>query len=202
MTTQLNPLFSAYLDDLTRRASALPATDAHDVVADITEHLTAAQGSVHSEAEARTVLDRLGSPAEVVAAVAPAPTVAEAPREDGRREVMALVLLVLAELMFVIWPVALLLAAAGVYCLLTSRVFSWPQKIIALVVLGLAVPLIVGAGLTAWGNVTQTSCIEGVDNCEDTVTQPNIGPMLIGLFAVTQLLVLGWLGFALRRVRR
>lgn len=201
----LNPQFEAYLRELREGAAALPAGEAREVVADITEHLHAAQAEVQTPADALRVLDRLGSPEQVVRAAQPtpppAPAAPTAPAEDGRREIMALVLLVLAELFFFLWPVALLLAAAGAYCLFTSRVWSTPQKVFAFVALGLAVPAIILLGYAAWDDGPAGSCA-GVSDCEDTVEAASgFAPWLVGAFLLAQLVAIGWLSFGLRGLR-
>lgn len=80
MTTQTHPLVHDYLQRLTTESRRLPADQAAELRTDIEAHLGEALPHGASEAEVRQVLDRLGSPAELVTAAGGA-----AP-EDGPRE--------------------------------------------------------------------------------------------------------------------
>lgn len=59
-----------YVDRLEAAAAALPTDQRRELTSSVAEHLTAAReaGELPDEAAARTLLDRFGSPAEIVAA--------------------------------------------------------------------------------------------------------------------------------------
>lgn len=144
--TDLHPLAQGYLDRLRMAARTLPGDDADDLVADITDHLREALPPTPSEAEVRTVLDRLGTPQELVAAAggpatSPGASGSREPR-FGAVEVLALVGLVGAELLFIILPLAVLLWLAGIVLLAVSRVWSGRQKAWGLAALATGFPVV------------------------------------------------------------
>src|SRR3712207_61009 len=65
-----DPLLRAYLDRLDRCAAVLPADQRTELVEEISRHIADAMaiGQVRTEADMRTMLDRLGEPEEIVAA--------------------------------------------------------------------------------------------------------------------------------------
>jgi hypothetical protein len=72
MTTQvLHPLAAEYLDRLRTAAKRLPRGRRDELIADIEVHLAEAVAPDAGDAEALTVLDRLGTPEEIVAAELP-----------------------------------------------------------------------------------------------------------------------------------
>jgi hypothetical protein len=82
MTTgAVDPLVTEYLDRLAAAAAQLPADRRAELLAEIGEHIEAARavGAASDEAALRTLLDRLGDPAEIVAAAATEPPAAAEP---------------------------------------------------------------------------------------------------------------------------
>lgn len=144
--TDLHPLAQDYLDRLRVAARTLPDDEADDLVADISDHLREALPAMPSEAEVRTVLDRLGTPQELVAAAGgPATSPGAAPAREprfGAVEVLALVGLVGAELLFIPLPVAVLLWLAGIVLLAVSRVWSGVEKTWGLAALATGLPVV------------------------------------------------------------
>jgi hypothetical protein len=69
-TTTGDRIVTAYLADLRIAAAHLPPDTADELVADITEHITAARADLADETDSdvRTILSRLGSPAEIAGA--------------------------------------------------------------------------------------------------------------------------------------
>jgi hypothetical protein len=65
-----DPFVRAYLDRLDRCAAALPTDQRTELVEEISRHIADAMaiGQVRTEADMRTMLDRLGEPEEIVAA--------------------------------------------------------------------------------------------------------------------------------------
>jgi hypothetical protein len=134
-TTTLHPLAADYLDRLERAARRLPRSERQDLVEEISAHLSEATNPDMSDAEALTVLDRLGDPEEIVEAQRPD----EPPRREGLRlqEWAAILLLLLGGfLAFVGW-------VAGAILLWTSRAWNTRDKLIGTLVVpgGLATAL-------------------------------------------------------------
>jgi hypothetical protein len=76
MTTgAVDPLVTEYLDRLAAAAARLPADRRAELLAEIGEHIEAARaaGAASDQAALRTLLDRLGDPAEIVAVAAAEP---------------------------------------------------------------------------------------------------------------------------------
>src|ERR671931_163894 len=105
MNTPLDPLAVAYLDRLRNAARALDARERDDLVCEVEAHLMEAIPPGATEAEVRTVLDRLGEPEEIVAVERP-PVKAR-----GAVEWLAIILLPAGGLLipFVGWVIAVVL---------------------------------------------------------------------------------------------
>jgi uncharacterized membrane protein len=88
-TMQRDPLVKDYLRRLEEASAHLPQDRRAELVGEIEEHVDAAlaEAGAHDEATVRSVLERLGSPAEIAAAAGP-----ERARR-GRRETVALIVL-------------------------------------------------------------------------------------------------------------
>jgi uncharacterized membrane protein len=141
-TDALHPLTSAYLQELEDRARQLPPDQARELVEDIREHITSALGAGSSEAEVRSTLDRLGSPAEVVAAAGPTvPDVPAPPPASRAVEIGAIACLVVAELLFLLWPLGALCWLAGVVLLAVSKTWTGREKALGLAGLATGFPL-------------------------------------------------------------
>jgi uncharacterized membrane protein len=170
--TDLHPLAQAYLGRLAESARSLPRDDAAELVADISDHLREALPATPSEAEVRTVLDRLGTPQELVtAAGGPASHPGAPPTREprfGAVEILALVGLVGAELLFVILPLAVLLWLAGVVLLAVSRVWSGAQKAWGLAALA--------TGLPVAFTVLALPVSGGTTTCSAEVVSTEVGP--------------------------
>ncbi|MFF5391023.1 hypothetical protein ACFY5H_22175 [Streptomyces sp. NPDC013012] len=84
MTRTAHPLVTDYLDTVAREASFLPAGRREELLADLREHLDVAVGDEPDPETVRSALDRLGSPAAIVAAArAEEPETPAAPRSGG-----------------------------------------------------------------------------------------------------------------------
>ncbi|WP_052499118.1 HAAS signaling domain-containing protein [Streptomyces vietnamensis] len=68
MTGTEHPLVTDYLATIEREASFLPAGRREELLADLREHLAVAVGEEQDAEAVRTALERLGSPAAIVAA--------------------------------------------------------------------------------------------------------------------------------------
>jgi uncharacterized membrane protein len=126
-----HPLVTSYLDRLQRQAAALPEFRRVELVEEIRSHLEVSLPEPASESQIRNMLDRLGTPEEIVNAELDDPqvsTVQQAAREPLRkRDVAGLVLLLFGGA--AVPPVGYLVGTALVG---TSR--RWPGPVRALLV--------------------------------------------------------------------
>ncbi|HJS96735.1 MAG TPA: hypothetical protein VJ741_20870 [Solirubrobacteraceae bacterium] len=143
-TTTMHPLAADYLDRLEHAARRLPRGERRELVEDISAHLTEATNANMSDAEALTVLDRLGDPEEIVDAQLP-----EEPYRVDRRgahEWAAIFLLLFGGFLFFVGWVA------GLILLWSSRAWNARDKVIGTLIVpgGLAtvLPLMVVTGST------------------------------------------------------
>jgi hypothetical protein len=142
----LHPLVSDYLTRLTQEARRLPDDQARDLVADLTEHIGVGLGAAPSEVEVRNLLDRLGTPAEVVDAAGPQPSSSPAPGgtaagEVGGLELGAVIALFVAEVLFILVPLAALVWVVGLVLLLLSKAWSGREKLRGFLSLATGFPL-------------------------------------------------------------
>ena len=197
-TTARHPMVENYLHRLRAEAAHLPADDARDLVADIEEHLTTALSPGASEAEVRNVLERLGSPTELVAAVAG--TDAEPHPRGLVSPMVALWCLVIAELISVIIPVAAVFWVVGLIFTIRATIWTPRQKLAALLVLGSG--FVVSFLLVALSLVAFSTCSQVYENgilVEDTCSGNNLS------YVVWWTLTLGYLalqGFTIWRLSR
>ncbi|WP_433260635.1 HAAS signaling domain-containing protein [Actinosynnema sp. CS-041913] len=126
-----HPLVTSYLDRLRRQAAALPETRREELVEEIRSHLEVSLLLPASESQIRDMLDRLGTPEEIVDAELDDPRVSTARQAEReplrRRDVAGLVLLLLGG--GLLPPVGYLVGTALVG---TSR--SWSAPVRALLV--------------------------------------------------------------------
>jgi hypothetical protein len=134
-TTSMHPLAEDYLDRLERAARRLPRGERRDLVEEITAHLSEATDPDMSNAEALTVLDRLGDPEEIVEAQRPY----EGEGRHGPRlqEWAAILLLLFGGFIFLIGWIA------GAVLLWSSRAWNTREKLIGTLIVpgGLATAL-------------------------------------------------------------
>jgi hypothetical protein len=125
-TDSLHPLAADYLRRLRRCGRALPRQRLSELLAEIETHLSEAIDPRASDAEALTVLERLGEPDEIVAAELPQ-SAAPADRR-GTREWAAIWLLLFGGFLFVFGWVA------GLILLWNSRAWTTRDKLIGTLV--------------------------------------------------------------------
>ena len=138
MTTDtLHPLAADYLERLRRAGRDLPAGRRRELLAEIEGHLSEAIEPGASDAQALTVLDRLGEPEAIIAAEMPPPE--EAPERRGVAEWAAIILLPFGGFIIGLgWLVGLIL-------LWSSRAWTTRDKWIG--------TLVIPGGLaTAWSS--------------------------------------------------
>jgi len=140
MTTQArHPLVEDYLRRLWVEAGRLPVDQARELLADIEEHLGAAVAPGASEAEVRNALERLGSPVDLVAAASdtepPSPKPFASP--SG-----AIACLLIAELLFIVFPVALVVWVIGLVMMARATVWTEREKVLGFLALGTGFPVV------------------------------------------------------------
>jgi hypothetical protein len=132
-TMRRDPLVDDYLRRLEAAAADLPRERRAELVGEIEEHVDAALDEAgDDEAAVRNVLERLGSPEEIVASAA-APARARPTR--GRLETAALIML---SVSFVLPVLGYLIGAALV---LASKAWEGREKTIGLLVPPVVIPL-------------------------------------------------------------
>lgn len=163
MSSDLDRLVDDYLDRLDSALADLPRGRRREVVEEIAEHIAAAraEAAVQSQAELRTVLDRIGDPEEIAAAALDRP-----PARRTWVEVGALVLLLVGG---VVLPVVGWLA--GVVLLWISTVWTTREKVIGTLVVpgGLGLALFVGLGVAVTATSAR-SCAEPATRTGAAVT--------------------------------
>jgi len=163
MTSNHDPVVEQIVDEYLRRleqaAARLPADQRAELVLQIREHVDAAcERDGSSEAAVRTILDRLGDPADIVAGesgeipqpLAPPPVVTK-PSPWGVLEVLAVVLLIAGSFVIpVVGPIA------GLCCAWLSTRWTRGEKWVAsllfaptvlLLLMVLAFPILMRAGM-------------------------------------------------------
>jgi uncharacterized membrane protein len=161
-TAARHPLVEDYLVRLQAEAARLPADQARELVADIDEHLQTALSQDASEAEVRNVLERLGTPDELVAEAGGAPTTTTVPHRSFASPTGAILCLVLAEVLSLLLPLSVPLWILGLVMMARATVFTEREKWLGFLGLGSGFPLafvLIGASL-----VTVTSCSQVTEN--------------------------------------
>ena len=128
MDASADRLVDEYLDRLEFELADLPRARRRELVDEIAEHIAEARaGGAESEAEVRTLLDRLGDPAEIAAEARGREAGPTAPpaKSGGTLEVFALILLLVGGII-----VPLLGWVAGVVLLWMSGVWTVRDKLI------------------------------------------------------------------------
>lgn len=206
--TDLHPLAQSYLDRLAEAARVLPADEATELEVDISDHLREALRPDADEAEVRTVLDRLGTPHELVAAAGgPSTPHGDAPARQprfGPIEILALVGLVGAELLFFLFPLAVPLWLVGVVLLAVSRVWSGRQKAWGLAILATGFPvafLVLLVPAPAATTVCDSGATSTVPTCVSEGGWPDWAFTVIQVLLVAYLCVQAWTLWRLTRRR-
>ena len=152
MTTEVDALILRYLQDLEAELRDLPSNRRQELLEEVGEHIAAARAALDPETEAgvRTVLERLGDPADIAAEARERFGVQSPPARPATPwlEVIALVLLVIP---FVGWVV-------GVVLVWLSRLWTTRDKLVGTlgglswVLAGLGTISISARGSTAMGS--------------------------------------------------
>jgi hypothetical protein len=206
-TDRHDALVDDYLRRLEQAAYSLTPERRAELVLEIRDHIADARTSAEvatDEAWTRTLLDRLGSPEEIVAAAAegepppppawtPQPPMVQRPAGTGL-ELAAVLLLTVGSLLPVIgW-------LAGVICLWASRRWrTWEKLLGTLIIPGGPV----GVGLWAAVIIPGQSCqqpAEGPKTCTGFALHPAVGVPLFLFAVIAPVVVAGWL-YAKARAR-
>ena len=181
MTTEVDALILRYLQDLESELHDLPANRRQELLDEVGEHIAAARAGLDPETEAgvRTMLERLGDPAEIAAEARERFGVQPRPPRPATPwlEVIALVLLVIP---FVGWVV-------GVILVWLSRLWTTRDKLIGTlggmswVLAGLGTVMTSAGGSRAVGSAplgpSETSLMEVV-----LVAAPFVLPVLAAIY--------------------
>jgi hypothetical protein len=196
MTTDtLHPLAAEYLQRLRRAGRGLPPGRRRELLAEIEGHLSEAIDPGASDAQALTVLDKLGEPEAIIAAETPHQD--ELPQGRGTREWAAIILLLLGGFIFGVgWFVGLVL-------LWSSRAWTARDKWIGTLVIpgGLATSALIG--LIAIGAPTKRICSRvpsGGQHCTNAAGQ-SIPSSTLGV-VIFALLVLAPIATSIYLARR
>ena len=198
MIATADRLVEDYLDDLEQALADVPRARRRELVAEIADHIAEGRAElpIESEAEMRTLLDRIGEPAEIAAEALERFGIAPPQRRGGTLETLALVLLLPGSLLL---PVIGWLA--GVVLLWVSGVWTTRDKLIGTLVVpgGLlgAAYLFLAAG-TVQGCVVDTS---GRQTCTDDGPSVLLPIVLVVVFVIGPLVSTGYLAWRLKRAR-
>jgi hypothetical protein len=196
MTTDtLHPLAAEYLERLRRAGRGLPPGRLRELLTEIEGHLSEAIDPSASDAQALTVLDKLGEPEAIIAAETP--PLDELPDRRGAREWAAIILLLFGGFIFVFgW-------FAGLILLWSSRAWTTRDKWIGTLVVpgGLATSVLVG--LLDFNPPSKQFCsgiVGGVQHCTNAAG-PSTASNVLGV-AVFALLVLAPIATSVYLARR
>jgi hypothetical protein len=175
-TNTLHPLAADYLARLRRAGRRLPADRLRELVTEIEGHLSEAIPPAATDAEALTVLDKLGDPETILAAELPSSEITQDSR--GTREWAAIVLLLFGG--FVVGVGWL----AGLILLWSSRAWTTRDKWIGTLVLpgGLAGVWIVF--VIAAGTGTAEVCSQYGDGARHCTSGASTGSQVLAIAAV------------------
>lgn len=180
-TTTMHPLAADYLHRLERAARRLPRAERHELVDEITAHLSEATRPEMSDAEMLTVLDRLGDPEDIVEAQLPAPG-----ERRGSREWGAILLLLLGGFAFFVGWIA------GVILLWGSRAWNTRDKLIGTLIFpgGLVSALVAGILLATPQRCTRLNgvvqhCTPGPSTTHSVITIVVLALLVVGPFCTS-----------------
>lgn len=192
MTTTADQLVDDYLKRLRKELAGLPRERRRELEQEISEHIAEARAtlSAQNEAEVRTLLDRIGDPADIAAEARERFGVA--PRKTGAVEIGALVLLPIGGVVLPVigWIV-------GVILLWASQAWTTRDKLIGTLVLpgGMLVPFGLGFIADSGGACVESS--GGANTCSG-----GTGPLGIAAIIVLFLLPLASAVYLAMRMRR
>lgn len=161
-TTTLHPLAADYLKRLSRAGRRLPRARRQELLTEIEAHLTEAIEPAATEAQVRTVLERLGDPDEIIEAETPGRSRGQ--RTRGAQEWAAIFLILFGGYFFGIgWLIGLIL-------LWSSEAWTTRDKLIGTLIIpgGLGALPIVLLSVSTTSSGVCTSPIGGAAHCTNT----------------------------------
>jgi hypothetical protein len=189
-TVTADDLVQEYLNRLEAELDGLPRARRHEIVGDIAEHIAAARadGEGATEADLRTLLDRLGEPSEIAAEARERAEDRPRAGRAGLYEITTIVLLLVGGFLFVVgWVV-------GVVLLWASDAWTTRDKLVGTLLVpgGLALPFVMLTfGLTTSSSETCTTeptplgAPPGPETCTSTDTGFSAGAAVgIAIFVV------------------
>jgi hypothetical protein len=191
-TPTVDAIVADYLYRLDLAAAQLGPDNRAELVTGIREHIAAAResGAATGEAEIRTMLERLGTPEEIVAAARAeegtiAPSAAPA-RPSIALEIAAVLMLTVGSLI----PVAGWLV--GVVLLWTSKQWTRGEKLLGTLVLpgGVGAMLMLGGAASFMISQVCTTA-DGVETCTGFALPAWLGVPVLGLLLVAPIVVAG-----------
>jgi uncharacterized membrane protein len=195
MKSRADKLVDDYLQRLERELAGFPRARRRELVEEISLHIAEARAQLETENEAaiRTLLDRLGDPADIAAEAGGRAETAARPRGSGW-DVVALILLLIGG---VIVPVIGWLV--GVLILWASATWTTAEKLVGTLVVpfGLALPaFLLTIGVSAHGE----GCSVGPGGPTICTHQGHLAPLLTTI--VTVALILASIGSVIFLARR
>ena len=139
-TASRHPLVEDYLTRLRAEAARLPADQARELVADIDEHVGAALGPASTEAEIRNVLERLGTPRELVTEAGGVPASPPSGQKSFASPSGAIICLVAAEILSLLLPLSVPLWILGLVMMARATMWSEREKLLGMLGLGTGLP--------------------------------------------------------------
>jgi uncharacterized membrane protein len=124
--TTVDQLVEDYLGRLEEELSDVPRARRRELVGEIAEHIAEGRAEATTEAEVRTLLDRLGEPAEIADEARERFGVPE--RHTPKLEMAALALIVLGLFLLIIPWLGAVVWFAGVVLVWMSDRWSWRDK--------------------------------------------------------------------------
>ena len=194
MKSTADQLVDDYLKRLNRELAGVPRARRTEIVEEITEHIAEARAGLEDEREAeiRTLLDRLGDPAEIAAEARPRAGVQ--PRRNNGLDILALVLLLIGGLVLPVigWLI-------GVVLLWVSSAWTTGEKLIGTLFVpgGLALPLVLGVMAVSGGGCSQP--VGGGFECSPDTGTPFLAASLVTILFIAPLLTVAFLAHRMRR---
>jgi uncharacterized membrane protein len=202
MASKADRLATDYLKRLDAELRGLPRARRHELVEEISEHIAEARAGLESEdeAEIRTLLDRLGEPAEIAAEATE--RFGPRPRTAGWKEVGALVLLPVGG---VILPV--LGWFVGIVLLWISDAWSTRDKLVGTFLFpgGLLIPVALGvlaSESSGCGTVVTPQLSPQPNNASNCPPPDGTGAWEVALVVILVLVPLVTTIYLARRMRR
>jgi Protein of unknown function (DUF1700) len=194
MKSTVDRLVDDYLKRLDRELAGIPRGRRNELVQEITDHIADARARLEheSEAEIRTLLDRLGDPADIAAEARERVTVQPARRNWV--DVLALIMLLVGGLILPVigWFI-------GVVLLWSSSAWTTGEKLIGTLLVpgGLVLPLgLLVVGTSAGGC---SSPVGGPLECSPSNGTPFLGVGLAIVLFLTPLLTTAFLAHRMRK---